>query len=89
MCGSVGHGLLGRCAVQIYDAGRFTRSFIRFTISGGQTDESAYFYYRRYIAGMKDSVVGDQVKVEIRRAYAYEQQINLLNKAQAVGGCMP
>jgi len=40
--------------------------------------DSAYFYYRQYIA-MRDVVLSDQIKVKLA-AYNYEQKISLLNK---------
>ncbi len=46
-----------------------------------QTD-SAYFYYRKYIA-MKDIVAGDQLKGKFV-AYNYEKKIELLNKEKLI-----
>ncbi len=46
--------------------------------------DSAYSYYRKYIA-IKDTVVSDQTKGTFA-AYKYEQQINLINNEKLIGG---
>ncbi len=42
--------------------------------------DSAYFYYRKYIA-MRDVVLNDQIKVKLA-AYSYVQKISLLNEEE-------
>ncbi|MGN6532006.1 MAG: tetratricopeptide repeat-containing sensor histidine kinase [Ginsengibacter sp.] len=44
--------------------------------------DSAYFYYKKYIA-IKDSVVSDQTKGRFA-AYKYEQRINLINNEKLI-----
>ena len=49
---------------------------------GRQKTDSAYFYYRKYIA-LKEAILTDQVKGKLA-AYSYEQRVVLLNQEKLI-----